>query len=195
MPRLPSPEQPKTFAMPANDGLWLYDDQHVAPIWQDPGKDHPQHPICRPQRRPRRGPPDRGELVAKRQAFQLEQRAATKAVAEHRKEAENDLCIHAPNANQHRHKIPGFLPPMRFLGTTPHRDASGRPTEAAVVSICAYRPTRIQGPATNAFLGHVDTTLGQKILDIAKTERESEVQPNSVLDNLRRKAMPASESQ
>ena len=43
--RLPGSKQAKAFAMPTNDGLWLHNDQHLAPIRQDPGKDHPQQPI------------------------------------------------------------------------------------------------------------------------------------------------------
>ena len=47
------------------------------------------------------------------------------------------------------------------------------------------------GPVTNSFIGHVDAALSKQILDIAVAERESEVQPDSVLDNGRWEAMSA----
>ncbi len=117
--RFPSPIKAKAFAMPTDDGLWLHNDQHLTPVRQDPRKDHPQQPICQTQRRTWRGPLDRGELMAKRQELQLKNRAAAEAVAEQRKNGEKDDCIHARDAIQPRSRTPGFLPPIRFSGTTP----------------------------------------------------------------------------
>ena len=116
--RFPSPIKAKAFAMPTDDSLWLHNDQHLTPVWQDPRKDHPQQPICQTQRRTWRGPLDRGELMAKRQELQLKNRAAAEAVAEQRKNGEKDDCIHARDAIQPRSRTPGFLPPIRFSGTT-----------------------------------------------------------------------------
>ncbi len=116
--RFPSPIKAKAFAMPTDDGLWLHNDQHLTPVRQDPRKDHPQQPICQTQRRTWRGPLDRGELMAKRQELQLKNRAAAEAVAEQRKNGEKDDCIHARDAIQPRSRTPGFLPPIRFSGTT-----------------------------------------------------------------------------
>lgn len=116
--RFPSPIKAKAFAMPTDDSLWLHNDQHLTPVRQDPRKDHPQQPICQTQRRTWRGPLDRGELMAKRQELQLKNRAAAEAVAEQRKNGEKDDCIHARDAIQPRSRTPGFLPPIRFSGTT-----------------------------------------------------------------------------
>ena len=63
-------------------------------------------------------PFDRGELMAKRQELQLKNRAAAEAVAEQRKNREKDDCIHARDAIQPRSRTPGFLPTIRFSGTT-----------------------------------------------------------------------------
>jgi hypothetical protein len=41
-----------------------------------------------------------------------------KPVAERRKKGKNNECIHAQDANQIWPNKPGFLPPMRFSGTT-----------------------------------------------------------------------------
>jgi hypothetical protein len=48
----------------------------------------------------------------------LKNRAAAEAVAEQRKNGEKDDCIHARDAIQPRSRTPGFLPPIRFSGTT-----------------------------------------------------------------------------
>ena len=116
--RFPGPEQAEAFAMPADDGFRFNDHHHVTPVGQDPRKDHPQQSICQAQRWPWRGPLDRGELMANRQELQLENRAATEAVAEKRKNGEKDDCIPARDAIQPRSNTPEFLWPMRFLGAT-----------------------------------------------------------------------------
>ena len=137
--RFPSPIKAKAFAMPTDDGLWLHNDQHLTPVRQDPRKDHPQQPICQTQRRTWRGPFDRGELMAKRQELQLKNRAAAEAVAEQRKNGEKDDCIHARDAIQPRSRTPGFLPPIRFSGTTPPRVA---PTASRIEFPIGTTPSR-----------------------------------------------------
>ena len=113
-----SSEKRKNRNSSADDGFRFNDHHHVTPVGQNPRKDHPQQSICPPQRWPWRGPLDRGELVAKRQELQLEDRAATETIAEQRKNGEKDDCIHARDAIQPRSKTPGFLWPMRFSGAT-----------------------------------------------------------------------------
>src|SRR5260221_3523803 len=42
-----------------------------------------------------------------------------------------------------------------------------------------------QAPLTHRFIGHADPALCQKFFNIAKTEREAEIQPNRVADDFR----------
>ena len=46
-----------------------------------------------------------------------------------------------------------------------------------------------QHPAPHRFIGDVDPTLGQQFLDVAVAQGEAEIQPDRVLDDLRREAM------
>src|SRR6266404_1994636 len=46
-------------------------------------------------------------------------------------------------------------------------------------------------PAPHRFIGNLQATLGQEILNVAVAQWETEVQPNCVLDRRRREAMPA----
>ena len=69
--------------MPADDGLWLHDDQHITPVWQEPREQYPKQPIRWPQRWSRRYPLHRGELVPKSKEFQLEHGAASESIEEH----------------------------------------------------------------------------------------------------------------
>ena len=39
-------------------------------------------------------------------------------------------------------------------------------------------------PAADGFVGDIDATLGQQILDILKAQRKSEIQPDGILDDL-----------
>ncbi len=48
-----------------------------------------------------------------------------------------------------------------------------------------------QRPAPNAFVGHVDAALGEKILDIPEAQRKPKIQPDSVLNDFRWEAMLA----
>ena len=60
--------------------------------------------LARRSRDARQSRRDRGELMAKRQELQLENRAPTEAVAEHKKKGEKDDCIHARDAIEPRSK-------------------------------------------------------------------------------------------
>jgi hypothetical protein len=46
-------------------------------------------------------------------------------------------------------------------------------------------------PATHGLVGHLDASLGQEILDVSETQRESVVEPHCVADDLRWEPMPA----
>ena len=50
-------------------------------------------------------------------------------------------------------------------------------------------PAELERPATDRFIGDVDAALGEEILYIAKAQREPELSPDGVLDDLGRKAM------
>lgn len=48
--------------------------------------------------------------------------------------------------------------------------------------------TKFETLLPHRFIGHDDPTLHQKLLDIAKTERETKTQPHRVADDFRWKA-------
>lgn len=50
------------------------------------------------------------------------------------------------------------------------------------------RLTTFQTPLTDRFIGHDNSLVCQKLFHIAKTERETKIQPNSVADDFRWKA-------
>src|SRR6266404_9460545 len=51
--------------------------------------------------------------------------------------------------------------------------------------------TKLQHPAPHRFVGNVQPTLGQKILNVPVAQREAQVEPDRVLDDRRREAMTA----
>lgn len=51
------------------------------------------------------------------------------------------------------------------------------------------RGSKLRAPGSNRFVGHRDTTLSEKVLDIAKAESKPMVQPNGMADDLGRKAV------
>ena len=53
------------------------------------------------------------------------------------------------------------------------------------------RRSEFEHPTANAFVGEVEATLGKQLLDIAIAQGEAKVQPHGVLDDDRRKTMPA----
>lgn len=61
-----------------------------------------------------------------------------------------------------------------------------RPGLSQACGICS---TEFQTPAPGSFIGYVDTTFSEQILYVAKTQREAEVQPDCILDDLGWKAM------
>ena len=66
------------------------------------------------------------------------------------------------------HPLNGVLIPRRF--TRDHR-------------------SELQNPAPNGFVGDIEPTLGKEILDVSVAEREAQVEPDSMLDDNRRKAV------
>ena len=50
--------------------------------------------------------------------------------------------------------------------------------------------TELQGPASNRLVGHLDVPRSQHLLDHAQAQWKTEVQPDSVADDLRRKSVP-----
>ena len=62
-------------------------------------------------------------------------------------------------------------------------------------TLAALQPPGVVGaelraPLPNGFVRHDDASFGQQILDISEAQTVSVVQPDSVADNVRRKAMP-----
>ncbi len=53
----------------------------------------------------------------------------------------------------------------------------------------SIRWSKLPAPGSNGFVGYGDATLSEKVLDIAKTQREPMVQPNRVTDDLGWKAV------
>jgi hypothetical protein len=53
------------------------------------------------------------------------------------------------------------------------------------------RGTELQHPAPDRFVGNVEPSLGQQLLDIAVAQREAEIEPDRVLDDLGREAVAA----
>jgi hypothetical protein len=67
--------------------------------------------------------------------------------------------------------------PIR-IGLTPHGQKASR-----------IARTEGHDPSPNRLVGHIDPTLGEQLLDIAVAEREPEIDPDRVLDNLSGKAI------
>ena len=53
----------------------------------------------------------------------------------------------------------------------------------------SIRWSKLPAPGSNGFVGHGDATLGEKVLDIAKAQREPMIQPNGVADDFGWKAV------
>src|ERR1700731_1572843 len=51
--------------------------------------------------------------------------------------------------------------------------------------------TELQHPAPHRFVGDVEPSFGQQLLDIAIAQSEAEIEPDRVLDNFGWEAMPA----
>jgi hypothetical protein len=52
------------------------------------------------------------------------------------------------------------------------------------------RRSEFEHPTANALVGNVEPALGKQLLNIAIAQAEPEVQPDGMLDDERRKAMP-----
>jgi hypothetical protein len=48
-----------------------------------------------------------------------------------------------------------------------------------------------QYPTPNRLIGEVETALGQELLDVAIAQREPQIEPDRMLNDRRREAMPA----
>jgi hypothetical protein len=64
----------------------------------------------------------------------------------------------------------------------------GAATRTAFASFIGRGLTKFETPLPHRFRGHDDPTLRQKLLDIAKTERETNIQPHRMADDFRWKA-------
>jgi hypothetical protein len=60
-----------------------------------------------------------------------------------------------------------------------------------LLAACARSTGQISTPAPHRFIGDLEPTLGQQFLDVSVAEGEAEIQPDRVLDDLRREAMTA----
>ncbi len=43
-------------------------------------------------------------------------------------------------------------------------------------------PTELQDPSSNCLMGDVETTLGERVLDVPIAQRETTIEPNGMLD-------------
>ena len=59
-----------------------------------------------------------------------------------------------------------------------------------VTMITGDQPPELQKPAPDGLVRNVDAALCQQLLDIAKRQREPGIEPDRMLDDHRRKAMP-----
>ena len=78
----------------------------------------------------------------------------------------------AGDAHHHLVEMPAIARP-RATPTQPSRDPR----------------TELQHPAPHRFVGDVEPSFGQELLDIAIAQSEAEIEPDRVLDDLGRKAM------
>jgi hypothetical protein len=51
--------------------------------------------------------------------------------------------------------------------------------------------TKLQHPASHRFVGDLEPTLGKEFFHVAVAQREAPIEPDRVLDDRSRKAMPA----
>ena len=67
---LKSPKHLETFFMPTHHGLWFDNDQSMAPVAPETGKDNPENTITGTKLRPFDRPFHGGQLLAKREVLQ-----------------------------------------------------------------------------------------------------------------------------
>src|SRR4029077_11280489 len=86
-------------------------------------------------------------------------------------------------------------PQIHVLARDPHDHFVEMPAIArsrtAPSQTSSDRRSEFEHPTANALVGDVETALGKQLFDIAIAQREAKVQPHSVLDDDRRKTMPA----
>ena len=80
--RLPAPEKAESSAVPADDGVWLDDDQHIRPARPQAGESEPEGPVNPSQAWASGGAPEVGELLAKSEVFECEVSSGAKGRAE-----------------------------------------------------------------------------------------------------------------
>ena len=71
------------------------------------------------------------------------------------------------------------------------RDRGSARSRTAPSPTASDRRSEFEHPTANAFVGEVEATLGKQLFDIAIAQGEAKVQPHGVLDDDRRKTMPA----
>src|SRR5216684_8319320 len=62
---------------------------------------------------------------------------------------------------------------------------------AAPSQLSCYPGPELQNPAPHRFIGNLQAALGEEFLNVAVAQRETEIEPNRVLDDRRREAMSA----
>src|SRR5215472_12120436 len=62
---------------------------------------------------------------------------------------------------------------------------------ATAAQLSRDRGAELQYPSAHRFMGDVESSFGQQLLDIAVAQGEAEIEPNRVLDDLGREAMAA----
>ena len=67
---LKSPKHLETFFMPTHHGLWFDNDQSLAPVASETGKDNPENTITGTKLRPFDRPFHGGQMLAKREVLQ-----------------------------------------------------------------------------------------------------------------------------
>ncbi len=75
-PRFPAPVETEAFAMPAQDGLRLDDEEVRPPVSPEPGKPEPEDPVSPTEPRALHRALKEGYLLAERQVLGGERRAA-----------------------------------------------------------------------------------------------------------------------
>src|SRR5215469_12048254 len=68
--------------------------------------------------------------------------------------------------------------------------AIARPRTAAAQPSCNHR-SELQHPTPDRFIGNIEPALGEQFLDVAIAQGETQIKPDRVLDDHRRKAMAA----
>src|SRR6266702_369155 len=63
-------------------------------------------------------------------------------------------------------------------------------TRATTTQLISVGLPEFEAPLPHRFIAHNDPSPGEKFLNITKTEREAEIQPDSVTNNLRRETEP-----